>query len=147
MSTNRATSARADNTTHERELFTLERAQRAIPLLQRIVADVVAQFWDLLHVQKRYQKLLVDGPSDALESIRDDRQRIASRLTELATEIEQVGCELKDYETGQVDFPAVFHGREVVFCWKLGEDRITAWREPFEGYGSRQPLEETPPVA
>ncbi len=122
------------------KVFSVEMAQRALPLVRRIVVDIVNQYCMLLEVQKEYQDLLRQGPSDALEAARDRRQTVAGRLTELTDELEAIGCELKDFETGLVDFPAVLDGREVYLCWKLGEETIGFWHEVLEGFAGRRPL-------
>ncbi|HEY7818340.1 MAG TPA: DUF2203 family protein, partial [Vicinamibacteria bacterium] len=40
----------------------------------------------------------------------------------LHDEITAHGCHLKDVESGLVDFPTLWEGREVYLCWKLGVD-------------------------
>ncbi len=122
------------------KIFTIEMAQRALPLVRRIVIDVVRQYLMLIDVQKGYQELLRHGPSEALEAARDRRQEVAHRLSELTEELDLIGCELKDYEVGLVDFPAVMDGRQVYLCWKLGEETIDYWHEVLEGAAGRRLL-------
>ena len=55
-------------------------------------------------------------------------------------ELSDVGCELKDFRTGLVDFVGRHQGRDVCLCWKLGEDRIAFWHETSAGYAGRQPV-------
>lgn len=123
-----------------RKLFTLDRAVRALPLVRRIVADVVKHYQRLLAIQKEYQSAVGLGPSDVLEGIRDQRQQLMDRLNEFSDELHAVGCELKDYEVGLVDFPSVMDGREIYLCWKLGDETIGHWHEVYTGFASRQPL-------
>ena len=56
-------------------------------------------------------------------------------------EIGRRGCELKDLDSGIVDFPARLEGREVCLCWRLGEDLITHWHEVDAGFRGRKPIE------
>ena len=56
-------------------------------------------------------------------------------------ELEQIGCEFKG-EEGLVDFHGTLEGREIFWCWKLGEDRITHWHELDAGFKGRQPIPE-----
>ena len=51
-----------------------------------------------------------------------------------------VGCELKDWESGLVDFPSRMDSREVCLCWKLGEEQITQWHEVYAGFAGREPI-------
>ena len=52
--------------------------------------------------------------------------------------LEELGCLLKDVNTGLVDFPAVRLGRRVWLCWLLGEDRVSFWHKLEEGYAGRK---------
>jgi hypothetical protein len=136
----KAVSPRAAKESKGHKVFTVETAHRALPLVRRIVIDIVRQYFMLVEAQKAYQELLRHGPSDALEAARDHRQTVAGRLSELTDELDMIGCELKDYEVGLVDFPAVMDGREVYLCWKLGEETIDYWHEVLEGYAGRRSL-------
>ena len=137
----KAVSSKAGKEFRSRKIiFTVEVAQRALPLVRRIVIDIVRQYHMLIDAQKAYQDLLRHGPSDALEAARDHRQTVTARLTELTDELDLIGCELKDYEIGLVDFPAVIDGREVYLCWKLGEETIDYWHDILEGAAGRRAL-------
>lgn len=140
MDAHKAVSQRGDQKPRARRVFSVAMAQRALPLVRRVVIDVVRHYHMLVKIQREYQVLVRRGPSEELEQLRDRRQEIADRLTELAEELEMIGCELKDYETGLIDFPAVFDGRLVYLCWKLGEPDVAHWHELTDGYAGRQPL-------
>jgi hypothetical protein len=61
-------------------------------------------------------------------------------LQTLARELRQFGCELKDPDTGLIDFLGIRGGREIYLCWMLGEERINYWHYPEAGFAGRQPL-------
>jgi hypothetical protein len=50
------------------------------------------------------------------------------------------GCQLKDLRGGIVDFPALYDGREVCLCWRLGEAAVSHWHEQDAGFKGRQPI-------
>jgi hypothetical protein len=52
------------------------------------------------------------------------------------------GVELKDIDTGLVDFPALMEGQEVLLCWKQGEDRIRFYHGNQDGFAGRKPISE-----
>ena len=54
----------------------------------------------------------------------------------------EVGCAVKDLETGLVDFPHILDSQdqEVFLCWKFGEKRVRFWHELDQGFHSRKPL-------
>lgn len=61
-------------------------------------------------------------------------------LQVLITELNDFGCELKDPNTGLIDFLSLRNGREVYLCWHLGEQRINYWHHLDAGFAGRQPL-------
>lgn len=63
-------------------------------------------------------------------------------LAEALAEIRALGGEVKDLETGLVDFLGQRGDEEVYLCWKLGERRIEHWHAIDAGFGGRQPLDE-----
>jgi len=119
--------------------FTVAQANRAVPYVRRIVEDVGKVYRDAVGVQKRLEYPLPDQDLTELEA---EYERHMTRLRELVGELEHVGVELKDYDKGLVDFPAVHQGREVYLCWKLGEPEIAAWHEVEDGYAGRQGLDQ-----
>ncbi len=61
-------------------------------------------------------------------------------LQSLARELKRFGCELKDPDTGLIDFLSLRDGREIYLCWRLGEERINYWHYLDTGFAGRQPL-------
>ncbi len=61
-------------------------------------------------------------------------------LQELINELNDFGCELKDPNTGLIDFLSLRDGREIYLCWYLGEERINYWHYLDAGFAGRQPL-------
>ncbi len=61
-----------------------------------------------------------------------------TKLEDFVDELSEIGCELKDYQTGLIDFVGRHEGRDVYLCWKLGEERITHWHEVDTGFAGRQ---------
>jgi hypothetical protein len=67
-------------------------------------------------------------------------ERLADTLHRFEDELAEVGCQLKDHRIGLIDFPALREGREVLLCWKLGEEMIGHWHEVSEGFGGRKAI-------
>jgi hypothetical protein len=55
-------------------------------------------------------------------------------------ELFQLGANLKDLDSGLVDFYSRRDGEVIFLCWKEGEDEITHWHSLQGGFKSRQPL-------
>jgi len=80
---------------------------------------------------------------EADSSTTDDAVTAAMRRLQNEIEkLEELGCVLKDMNTGLVDFPAVRLGVRVWLCWKLGEERAMFWHGLHEGFAGRKAVQE-----
>ncbi len=71
-----------------------------------------------------------------MRAVVDQMEAAVARLVDLSVQ-------LRDIESGLIDFPALVAGRPVWLCWQLGEDEeIHFWHELHAGYGGRRPLIE-----
>jgi len=118
--------------------FTLEQANRSLPLVKRIVADIVATH----ERATRQQGALEKAKGAEQKAAKAELDAIVGRLETLVDELSDVGCELKDYETGLIDFVGRHEGRDVYLCWKLGEEQITHWHELDAGFAGRKPVSQ-----
>jgi hypothetical protein len=124
-----------------RRTFTVARANKALPLVAKIAADVVARHAELeqLEAERRTAKF------EALETVErrifDAQGRIEHHVNELA----QLGVELKDTRKGLVDFTARRDGEPICLCWMHGEPRVAWWHPVETGFAGRRPVSELPP--
>lgn len=116
--------------------FTLEQANRALPLVSRIVADIVRVHKSAAHVQGQLERL--QGQSPKRTELEKELEGASERLQALVEELSGVGCQIKDFQSGLVDFVGRHQGRDVYLCWKLGEARIDYWHELDAGFAGRQ---------
>ena len=63
-------------------------------------------------------------------------------MQEFEEELHKLGVELKDPNTGLVDFPSMRNAREVYLCWRLGEPGVEYWHELNAGFAGRQSIKE-----
>ena len=54
--------------------------------------------------------------------------------------LEELGCLIKDIDSGIIDFLYNFDGREVFLCWKQGEEFIDHWHEVRDGFDGRKKI-------
>jgi len=109
-----------------KRLFTPAEANRTLPLVRRIVRDLLAA-------------------GAALRGASDDRERaveLERSVRACLRELEQIGCSFKDwsFEKGLVDFPAVLGGEPVLLCWRSDEDEVTWYHRLEDGYRGRTRL-------
>lgn len=129
------------------QLFTVDHANRTLPLVRRIVEDIVRE-------HRRWQEsiveldLLVSGvradlPDPRAAVLERRVQAIAREIDEFQGELETLGIQLKDRRIGLIDFPSEMDGRHVLLCWRLGEESVQFWHDEQSGYAGRQLLAPT----
>ncbi len=115
------------------KIFTPSEASRTLPLVRKIVADVL----------ERGRALRELGSMDELSPEQEDTAHsLAHELEELFEELAQVGCSFRsaDYSFGLVDFPGLIEGKPVHLCWKDDEPELRYYHEPNAGFGGRKPI-------
>ena len=120
--------------------FTLAEANRALVLVRRIIADVVAEYARMMELLEAMEAAETSAAEEYLDRARGDLARTSQRLRTCLEELDDVGVELADWSAGIVMFPSVASGREVRLCWQYGEPRVLYWLEPDRPHQGRQPI-------
>lgn len=138
--------ARNKTATPRKKLFTVEQANRMLPLVRSIVKDIVDLANDLRQRQERFARIRPTSKTAVHEAHQEEVQQMqgelakdAARVEELVDELRELGVELKGWD-GLVDFPCMMDGREVYLCWKMGEPEVSHWHEIEAGFLGRQKL-------
>lgn len=123
------------------KVFTIEEANRTLPLVRRIVRDIVSTHSELLARAEAYRGLAVtDRSGTERRHLESELRELTERVNEYIEELTQIGAQFKGFEGGLVDFNGVLDGRPVLLCWKLGEDSVEWWHEIDAGFAGRQRL-------
>jgi hypothetical protein len=139
----------------EERLFTLEDANRTLPYIRRVVADLVRDYreWQDTLAQYELAAARVRAAADGVAADSGDAQRLEARAASLASgieaylaEIATVGAEVKGFAEGLVDFPGELDGRKIRWCWMLGEPAVEHWHDLESGFAGRQPVAALAPV-
>lgn len=139
---------RLDFRSMRRRHFTVEEANRTLPLVRRIVEDIVRSYtrWE----ERKREFEVVGGNRRAgeedphAERLEAELQSLARDIAGFVAELEELGVEFKDYDLGLVDFPGEIGGEPVYLCWRLGESSVQYWHPVEGGYSARQPLAAQP---
>jgi len=123
-------------------LFTLEHAHRTLPLVRRIVADVVKCHKRICALEAKCQLPVPRGKEDEIEELRYRYGQELDRLRALSEEVSAIGCRLKDFHRGIVDYRALYQGRVIEFCWRHGEKSIQFWHELDDGFHDRREIDD-----
>jgi hypothetical protein len=129
------------------QLFTVDHANRTLPLVRRIVEDIVREHraWQeaIVELDLLVSGVRADLPDPRATALERRIQAIARDIEQFQAELESLGIQLKDRRIGLIDFPSEMDGRRVLLCWRLGESSVQYWHDEQTGYAGRQPLSPT----
>lgn len=133
-----------------RKYYTVEEANSTLPLVKLIVRDIVELYADVRDRRDRLSAIAKaeygnaergEVYSEELEAVEASIYKDIEKLKAFIAELTELGIELKDPETGLIDFYSLLDGREVFLCWKLGEPAVAHWHELDAGFEGRQLLQ------
>ncbi len=125
-------------------LYTEEEANTLLPTLRLILEELRRLAHDAVLFRRQLTMIMpaarVNGQAQEALALEKALMEIQRRFGDLISQLEELDVELKDVETGLIDFRSIRGGRVVYLCWQLGEDRIRYWHELDAGFRRRQPL-------
>ena len=115
--------------------FTPQEAFRTLPLVKKIVRDILNNAFEI----KTIAESLGGDFEDNQEVI-----QLASEINSFMEELEDIGCTYKDwnFQIGLVDFPSIINGKDVLLCWRSDEDSIRFYHGIEQGYTARKLIPE-----
>jgi hypothetical protein len=123
------------------QYFTLQEANEALKIVRPLMDEVQAIRQKILANQPEawpaIEKSAGNGGNRALSDMIQDFENFDA----LIHQILDTGAQIKDINTGLLDFSALKDGREVYLCWQYGEEDIAFWHEVEAGFAGRQPIE------
>lgn len=129
--------------------FTLEQAEQTLPRVESAVREslVLKEQYQIAEQVFRdlTRKVMLSGgmmvDRDRAGRLKQERDHCAVRLQSALNTIQESGCLVKDLDIGLLDFPTIYHGREVYLCWRLGESRIEYWHDIDAGFRGRRRID------
>ena len=126
--------------------FTPDEANNALakvrPLAERMI-ELRARLTTLEDEQREVVRIVAGNGSG--EGVGDARTpefaKLARELEDVVGELSLIGVELKDADTGLLDFPAVRNGEDVLLCWQVGEESVEWWHSPEGGFAGRRKID------
>ena len=114
-------------------LYTVEEANKSLPLIRRIVQDIIETWQKMDHLVSGGGELSLDSKEFG---------KLKANLAESFDELQDLGVEFKDwnFEVGLIDFPAVLNGKEVYLCWKTGEESVSHFHGMEETFNCRKKI-------
>jgi hypothetical protein len=129
--------------------YTVAQANALLPELTRLLTELRAEAQQLASLQGRVavlkDKVRKNGYHNPAEDtmVASVSEGIQEAIGMGITQLSNWGIELKDLNTGLVDFPALYEGRTVFLCWQLDEPEVSFWHETDAGFAGRQPIDDT----
>ena len=137
--------------------YDFDKANAKLPEVRETLLRLKAQRGEIVAVRDRIVELnapaLAGGAAAFAASttaevaqetgrLRLKMQGLVDQMQAGVLELDGWGIQLREIQTGLVDFPALVAGRPVWLCWRLGEERVMWWHETSEGFDGRRPIEE-----
>lgn len=130
--------------------FTIDEAQSLLPVLESLLKrasegkkaaeDVESSLAELS------RRIYVSGGMrvsvSSVAAQRADMEASLQRVRESIAEIDSIGVQVKDIESGLLDFPCRLDDQVVLLCWRKGETSIEHWHTIEAGFKGRQPVDE-----
>ena len=130
----------------KRRYFTVEEANKALPLVRMILTDIVRQYRIVDDLQQRLSMISRDRRrttsdlyTEELAQSQAELEAEEAKLKSYIDELRRLGVEFKGPD-GLCDFYSMRDGREVFLCWHLGEPEVLFWHDLDAGFAGRQPL-------
>jgi hypothetical protein len=132
------------------KMFTLDEAQALLPVLESLLKRAVEAKDAAESIEQGLQELtrkiyLSGGMFVDVADVQRKRtalEALTQRVKDAVAEIDSIGVQVKDLDTGLLDFPCRVDGEIVLLCWKMGESRIDFWHSVEDGFRGRQPIDE-----
>jgi len=127
--------------------FTREEAETLLPQIEPVLVELQQRHAELEALRSEIEGMLSrmrgngHGLQERLGELRRQHADGLAQANNLIRHVQAFGCQLKDPAMGLIDFLALRAGREILLCWRLGEQGIHWWHEVEAGFRGRQPLE------
>ncbi len=130
--------------------FTLDEAQSLLPVLEALLKRAIDCRRSAHEVEAGLnglaQRVFLAGgmrvnPA-AIAKQRVQMEEHLKRLRDSVAEIDAIGVQVKDLDTGLLDFPCRVDDEIVLLCWRMGETAIEHWHTMDAGFKGRQPVDE-----
>jgi hypothetical protein len=128
-------------------VFTPAEANSALPEV-RVAAERLVALRRRMHALDDEQRGLVtsiggNGGGYAAGDLNAAQGALIALAEEAAACVEELaalGVQVKDLDSGLLDFPSVRDGEPVLLCWRVGEEQVGYWHGLEDGFAGRRPI-------
>ncbi len=131
------------------KIFTLDEAQNLLPVAESLLNRATEAKQAAQELEEGLSALMrrifaQGGMQVDVASVQRRRttvEALIQRAKDSLSELDAIGVQVKDLESGLLDFPCELEGETVLLCWKRGEARIGFWHRIEDGFRGRQPID------
>lgn len=130
--------------------FTLDEAQSLLPVLEALLKRALEGKQAAEQVESALADLnrriyLSGGMKVDITGVARQRAEMEAhleRVRESIAEIDSIGVQVKDLDSGLLDFPFRLEDEVVLLCWRMGEPSIEHWHTVESGFKGRKPVDD-----
>jgi hypothetical protein len=119
--------------------YTREEANALLPRIREWLKRINGLREELAKCEIRLEALR-SGNQDLGGETTNRQVRLFAEVRELLDEFQRREIQVKDFDRGLVDFPALVGGREVFLCWEPDDPAVEFWHDLDTGYSGRERL-------
>ena len=122
--------------------FTLDEAQSLLPVLESLLKRAIEGRRSAQNLESGLnglaQRIYFSGGmrvnTAGIAKQRAEMEDHLKQVRESIAEIDAIGVQVKDLETGLLDFPCRVDDQVVLLCWRMGEPAIEHWHTVEAGF-------------
>ena len=109
------------------------------PLAERMI-EIRARLGELESEQREAVRIVAgNGHGNAVGEARSPEfNGLVAELEECVDRLSELGVQVKDVESGLLDFPSSRDGADVLLCWRVGEESVEWWHGLEDGFAGRR---------
>lgn len=132
------------------KLFSIEEANRLIPMVSDLFEKVIrkkenyARQHDMVFMHELIAQAEGPGNEASQNELQQDIQGLEEAVADLEQDVKKIndlGCIVRNIESGWVDFLGERNGQKIYLCWKRGDKAVRYYRLPNSGAKDIRPLD------
>ena len=119
--------------------YTRDEARALLPQIRQWLARL-SEARKRLEQHDQRLALMLSGGQDAGGDAVNHWVKSLAEIKDILGQFRKRAIQIKDLDSGLIDFPAILGGKEVFLCWEQDEEDIEFWHDLHSGYAGRERL-------
>jgi hypothetical protein len=118
--------------------YTVAEANAVLPEVRRLVKMMLDARHEVVELQPQLWPVVEKAVHNGGGKTVSQATRQIMQIQDMLATLDDLGIQVKDLNTGLIDFPAHKDGRTVLLCWLYDEPSVQFWHEVDTGFAGRQ---------